>query len=334
MSDTQLIRTAREKTDFHEYDEAETLYRQYLEENPVDSAIWKALGDILLTQQKYYDAIEAYASAVDNALENPEYLAALGSAYAKIHQFGDAKALFEKAATISGDIRYQYQVGDMLGYMGKFDEALVLYTLLANTHPDEPGLYKRMATVHHHLKRFPEEMNSTAKELALRKKAADEHPDASNWFKYGDVLARCRMWTEAKDAFSKALCLEENAETHLRIGEMLYHMNEMEGALTGFAKAADFDKRDFIFLIHLADYLTKLGLYEESIRYYTKALELRSVHADAWIGIAYNLLKLNQLEEANAFFEMAKASAAIRELPWADKLHKSEKTNVLDAAFT
>jgi cytochrome c-type biogenesis protein CcmH/NrfG len=78
MSDTQLIRTAREKTDFHEYDEAEKLYRQYLEENPAESAVWKALGDILITQQKYYDAIEAYSSAVENAQENPEYLADRG----------------------------------------------------------------------------------------------------------------------------------------------------------------------------------------------------------------------------------------------------------------
>jgi len=333
MSDTQLIRTAKEKTDLHEYDEAEKLYHQYLKENPADSAIWKALGDNLLIQKQYYDAIEAYTSAIENAMENPEYLAALGSAYAKIHQFGNAKALFEKAATISGDIRYQYQVGDMLGYMGKFDEALVLYTLLANTHPDEPGLYKRMATVHHHLNRISEEAASTAKELELRKKAADEHPDAFNWFKYGDVLARCMMWQEAMDAFSKALSYEENAETHLRIGEMLYRMNDKAGALAGFAKAAAFDKRDFIFLMHMADCLTKFGLYEESVIYYTKALELRNVHADAWVGIAYDLLKMNQLEEAKAFFEMAKASAAIRELLWSDKLHKSEKTAALDAVF-
>jgi predicted ATPase len=34
-----------------------------------------------------------------------------------------------------------------------------------------------------------------------------------------------------------------------------------------------------------------------------------------------------------SFFEMAKASSSVRELPWADKLHKSEKTNALDAAL-
>lgn len=333
MSDTQLILTAGEKAALHEYDKAETLYRKYLEKNPNDSAIWKSLGDILITQQKYYDAIDAYAASLDADMTNPEYLVALGSAYAKIHQFEDAKTLFEKAAASTGEIRYQYLVGDMLGYMGKYDEALVLYTLLATTHPDEPGLYKRMATVHRHLNRPSEELTCTTKELALRKKIVDEKPDASAWFKYGDVLARCRIWNEAKDAFSKALSFEENAETHLRLGETLYRMKDTAGALTEFEKAADFDKRDFIFLMHLADSLTKLELFDDSIRYYTKALELRSVHADAWVGIAYDLLNMNRLDDAKAFFEMAKASAAVRELLWTDKLHKSKKTDALDAAF-
>ncbi|MDO5844957.1 MAG: hypothetical protein Q4Q53_07425, partial [Methanocorpusculum sp.] len=57
---------------------------------------------------------------------------------------------------------------------------------------------------------------------------------------------------------------------------------------------------------------------------------LRSVHAEAWIGIAFALLKTNRKDEAKAFFEMAKASSAVRELPWEDKLHKSFKTDELD----
>ncbi len=77
--------------------------------------------------------------------------------------------------------------------------------------------------------------------------------------------------------------------------------------------------------------ITYLELYEDAIGYYTKALELRTVHADAWAGIAYDLLKMGNTADAKAFFEMAKASAAVRELPWADKLHRSDKTKALDA---
>jgi tetratricopeptide (TPR) repeat protein len=333
MADSSLILSAKEKTGLHDYDAAQHLYRKYLEEDPTNAPVWILLGDVLTAQKNFYDAIDAYDSALSYDPDNPEYLVALGSAYAHIHQFSDAKILFEKAAKISGNLRHQYLVGDMLGYLGKYDEALVLYTLLSLSHPDEPGLYKRMATVHHHLNRDAEEKMCTGKELVLRKKVVDEHPDASAWFKYADVLFRCERYDEAKEAFLQALAFEENAQIHLRLGETLYKLNDTPGALEQFAEAAKFDPRDFAFLLQMADHLTNLGMYDASITYYTKALELRSVHADAWVGIAYNLLKLDRLEEANAFFEMAKASAAIRELPWADKLHKSQKTAALDAAF-
>lgn len=334
MSDTSLILTAKEKTTLHEYDAAEKLYRTYLEEKPADSDVWILLGDVLIALQKYYEAIEAYATAVDNDMKNPAYLAALGSAYAQIHQYADAKDLFEKAATLSGDFHYQYRVADMLGYMGKHDEALVIYSLLAIKYPEEAGLYKRMATVHTYLEHTDEATWSTKKELELRRKAVNQSPSAFTWYTYADALSRCGQWTEAKEAFLKALSFEENAETHLRIGDTLAKLGDNNGASAEFEKAAAVDERDFAFLLKLADHLTKLGLYEESIRYYTKSLVLRSVHADAWVGIAYDLLKLDQKEEAKAFFEMAKATAAIRELPWGDKLHKSDKTHALDAVFS
>ena len=333
MSDASLVLAAKEKTVLHEYDAAEKLYRAYLEENAADPDAWILLGDVLRAQQKYYEAIEAYGSAVDIDVDDPRYLAALGAAYADIHQYSDAKDLFERAATLSDDFHYQYRVADMLGYMGKHDEALVIYSLLASKYPEEAGLYKRMATVHTYLKHPDEASASTKKELQLRVKAVEKSPGAVSWFTYADALSRTDQWAEAKKAFDKALSYEENAQTYLRIGDALINLGETDAALDRFAKAAAFDERDFAFLMDLADHLTEIRLYEESIRYYTKALELRSVHADAWVGIAYDLLKLDQHDEAMAFFEMAKATAAIRELPWADKLHKSEKTNALDKAF-
>lgn len=333
MSDASLVLAAKEKTALHEYDAAEKLYRTYLEENAADPNVWILLGDVLIAQKKYYEAIEAYGSAADIDIDNPQYLAALGTAYAEIHQFSDAKDLFERAATLSDDFHYQYKVADMLGYMGKHDEALVIYSLITSKYPEEADLYKRMAKVHTYLNHLEEAAASTKKELQLRVKAVETSPGAVSWFAYADALSRTGQWEEAKKAFDKALSYEENAQTYLRIGDALVHLGENAAALEAYAKAAVFDERDFAFLMELADHLTEMGLYEESIRYYTKALELRSVHAEAWIGIAYDLLKLEQNDEAKAFFEMAKATSAIRELPWADKLHKSEKTNALDTAF-
>ncbi|MDO5845977.1 MAG: tetratricopeptide repeat protein, partial [Methanocorpusculum sp.] len=224
----------------------------------------------------------------------------------------------------------QFKVGDMLGYLGKYDEALVLYTLLASRYPLDPGLYRRMAVVYNALGRTTDAAAALAKEMELREKIVRETPTPSSLYKYADTKTRLHLWEEAEAGFRQSLNMEESADTHLRLGAVLIEQGKTDEGREEFKKAAEFDPRDFTFLMREADILTQLGMYEDAISCYTRALDLRSVHADAWAGIAYSLLRLHKYDDAKAFFAMAKASAAVRELPWADKLHKSPKTAALD----
>lgn len=315
----------------HSYEEAEKLYREYLETNGQDASVWTLLGEVLLKEQKFYDAADAYSTALDFDKENPQYMYNLGTVLAQLHEYEEARALFEQAAKLSDNIRYQFKVGDMLGYLGKYDEALVLYTLLMSRYPLDPGLYRRVAIVYAALGRVGDAAKALAKELELRQRIVIEAPSASALYKFADTKARLHLWDEAEEAFRTSLEMEESADTHMRLGAVLAELGQTDEAKKEFARAADMDPRDFLFLMKQADVLTKLGMFEDSITYYTRALELRSVHADAWAGIAYALLRMKKTDEAKAFFEMAKASAAVRELPWADKLHKNAKTDALDA---
>lgn len=328
-----LLTNAQEKAASREYEAAENLFREYLKDNETDASAWADLGYVLLKQQKLYESGDAYAAAYDLEPENPKYISLLGDALAELHQFEEAKLLFEKASKISGNPRCNIRVGDMLGKMGKYDEALVLYSLLAADNPEDPVFQHRMVKVYEALGRPADAASALAREMELREKIVQSNPGAKDWLMYADTKARLSLWADAEYALRKSLELEETAETHLRIGAVLVMQKKTEEGLLEFAKAAAFDSEDFAFLMMQADVLTRLELFEESIHYYSKALELRSVHADAWAGIAYDLLKMGQIEEAKAFFEMAKASSSVRELPWADKLHKSEKTNALDAAL-
>ena len=328
-----VLKDAQEKAASREYEAAETLFREYLKENETDASAWAELGYVLFKQQKLYESGDAYAAAYDLEPENPKYISLLANALAELHQFEEAKLLFEKASALSDNPRCHIRVGDMLGMMQKFDEALVLYSLLASDHPENPSIQNRMVRVYEALGRPADAAAALAREMELREKIVQEAPTAKDWLLYADTKARMALWADAEDAFRSALALEETAEIHMRIGAVLVMQNKTEEGLAEFAKAAAFDPEDFAFLLMQADVLTRLELYEESIHYYSKALELRSVHADAWAGIAYDLLKMGKTADAKAFFEMAKASSSIRELPWADKLHKSEKTKALDEAL-
>lgn len=328
-----VLKDAQEKAASREYEAAENLFREYLKENETDAAAWADFGYVLFKQQKLYESGDAYAAAYDLEPENPKYISLLANALAELHQFEEAKLLFEKASALSDNPRCHIRVGDMLGKMQKFDEALVLYSLLAADYPENPTIQGRMVRVYEALGRPADAAAALARELVLREKIVQETPTAKDWQRYSDTKARLGLWADAEAAFRQSLALEETAEIHMRIGAVLVMQGKTAEGLAEFAKAAEFDPGDFAFLLTQADVLTRLGLYEESIHYYSKALELRSVHADAWAGIAYDLLKMGKIADAKAFFEMAKASSSIRELPWADKLHKSEKTNALDEAL-
>ncbi len=328
-----ILDNAQEKAAAREYEAAETLYREYLSQNETDAGVWAKLGEVLLKQQQLYESGDAFAAAYDLEPENPLYISLLGDALARLHEYEEAKLLFEKAASLSDDTYYQIRVGDMLGYMKKFDEALVLYSLLAADHPENPKIQQRMVVVYEALGRLSDAVSARKREMELREAVVLENPTAENWLAYAITQSSLELQEAAETSLRKSLELEETAEARMKLGEVLVMQKKIEEGKTEFEKAAAIDPTDFPQMMNIADVLCRLELFEDSIQYYTKALELRSVHADAWAGIAFNLLQLGKKDDAKAFFEMAKASSSVRELPWADKLHKSEKTNALDAAL-
>lgn len=329
MSD--ILKEAKDKILTHEYSKAAELYNKYLEneKNKSDPEIWAELGSVLQKQKDYYKSIDAFGNAVDLQPENPEYYYKLGSVLMDIHNYAEARVYFEKAAELSDDIKYKCKVGDSLGYLREYDKALVLYNLLLTKHPDTAEIYCRLAKIQKHLGRLGDSVKSKEKEMEIRIKDVTDNPNAETWYKYADINANLHIWDKAKYGFEKSLEFEDSADTHLRLAAVLAEMND-ETAEAEFEKAEAIDPKDFDFIMTEAEVLCKLNMYDLSIKYYIKALDLKNVHADAWAGIAYNLLKLGRKDEAKAFFEMGKATVAVPQLPWADKLHKSYKTEALD----
>lgn len=336
MTDSSLLSKVQTALASHDYEAAEDAYRKYLSEpkHLKDSKVWHELGELLTTAQQYYDAVDAYSSAVEFEPENAKYLSALGESLATIHEYDEAKLWFQKAAEFSDNIRCQFKVGDMMGFLGQYDEALVFYTLLSSRYPDEPDLLRRKAVVYHHLGREADAMRTLTKEIELRKTIIGKEHTAESHFQLGKTYTRAGLWYEAEGEFQTATKLEpKNPDYHRRLGAAFIKNKNEPAGLTEFSKAAELSGNNFLFLIKIAEMLTKLKQYDESIKYFTQALGIHNINADAWAGIAYSLLQLEKFEEAKAFWEMAKATDYMKGIAWIDRVHKSYKTDALDAAF-
>lgn len=336
MTHPVSVQTAEQLAAERRFSDAANLYRSLLEveENKADSTLWCSLGRVLMQDQQFYDAIDAFTTAADLDPENPGVMAALGDALATVHEYEEAKLWFEKAAFLKDNIRYQLRAGDMLAYLGKYDEALVYYTLLSSKYPDNADLLHNKGKVLHHLGRTTDAMNTILEEIRLRKEMTGRSPDAGSYAKFAAAYKRIGMWREAEEAYAEAVRLApENPEYHMFLGSSLVMNGKSADGVAEYEAAAELSGGDFSLLLEIAESATKFKMYEAAIRIYTQALVVRNINGDAWAGIAYALLMLDQKTEAQAFFEMAKASTSMREIPWADKLHKSYKTEALDRAF-
>lgn len=336
MSPASLEEIAADAIETQDYATAETAYRTLLadSDHSSDASIWHALGNVLACQYRFYEAVDAYASAVQFDDRNASYMGDLGEALSTVHEYEEARIWFERAAGISDTIRYQFKVGDMLGYLRKYDEALVFYTLLSSRYQDEPDLLRRKARVLSHLGREADALKVLTTEIEMRKAVVARDHDAESYYQLGKTYGRATLWQEAETMLATAVQLSpESAEYHRKYGVALIKNTHVSEGVSEFDHAAELASGIFLFTAGLAETLVKLGLFEDSIRFYTKALALHNICGDAWVGIAYSLLMMKQTKEARAFWEMAKAADTVRGIPWVDKVHKSFKTDALDLAF-
>jgi tetratricopeptide (TPR) repeat protein len=284
--------------------------------------------------QQFYGAIDAFSTATDLDPKNPEIMAALGDALAIVCEYEEAKLWFEKAASLEDNIRYQLRTGDMLAYLGKYDEAMVYYALLSSKYPDNADLLHSKGKILRHLGRTIDAMNAILEEIRLRQEIVRRSPDAKSYAKLAAAYVRIELWQEAEDAYTEAIRLApENPEYHMLLASSLVMGGKPIVGLAEYEIAAEFSGESFSLLSEIAEFVTKFKMYEAAIRIYTRVLAARNINGDAWAGLAYALLMLDQKPDAKAFFEMAKATGLMREIPLADKLHKSYKTEALDLAF-
>ncbi|HJJ31411.1 MAG TPA: tetratricopeptide repeat protein [Methanocorpusculum sp.] len=328
-----LLSRAEDNVSAFEYDTAEKLYREYLDTHQDDAAAWCSLGMLLSAMNNPTEAANALGNAFDLLPENPLYAEKLGEALAVLHSFEEAKSLFERAAENDDSIYPKVRTADMLFLLNNEEKAAEYLQLLAADYPDEPDVWNRI--YHQNLRAGKADEASAAldKEISLRKAAAEKTNGAGEWFAYGMASLEKSAYADAESAFRCSLTQEESSDAHLSLAKVLVISGKTDEARNEFAAGVGIEPRNLSFVLETADTLSDLQLFEDAITYYTKALELRNVRADTWASLSYALFLAGKKEEARAFFEMAKASAAVRELKWADKLHKTEKTAVLDEAF-
>lgn len=139
------------------YDEALSLMRQFLEQNPEAYQAYASIGDCYREKGDFDKAIENYTIVLEKAETDEEMgkemtaraLAGIGESYLKMQDIEKAQKYFEQSIeTYPENEILAYNVGEIYFSNQKIDEALKYFALSTQIKPDWPPPYLKLGYVY------------------------------------------------------------------------------------------------------------------------------------------------------------------------------------------
>ncbi|WP_440956114.1 DUF2254 family protein [Methanosarcina sp. Mfa9] len=261
-------------------------------------------GDILLEQNRNYEASKAYDEGHHKAkmdiLNNVISLVFKGMALSKLGRYDETFDAYDKALELKpGDSFIYYNKGSTFFELGQYEEASENCGKAIQIDPK--NIYALILR----------EVISKKVKLCGNLKSSDNFEIRANpleFFQVGNYLLKIGRYSEALVAYEKAIEIKQDfALAWLSKGLSLYHLKEYRAALDTYEEVLSI-KEDYA-LAHSekGNVYFKLGLYKDSLGQYKNALEVlkRELNPDQFaiadnfnrIADVYKNIALTQNEE-------------------------------------
>ena len=215
--------------------EAERLYLQILQVEPLSFAARHMLGVIRYQQGQYPQAIALITEALKR---NPRVAAAwinLGNVQSVAGQSEDAVSSFGKALALSpGDLQTRHRRAEMLRAMKRFDEALEDYDAVLAARPDLAECWTNRGALLSEMGRPREALESLDRALELEPKLVAALSNR------GFVLRELARFDEGLKALNDALALQPDYVPALaHRAKVLSEMRRLEESFRDFRRVAE-----------------------------------------------------------------------------------------------
>jgi tetratricopeptide (TPR) repeat protein len=233
------------------HDDLESKARELLRRYPNAAAIWQVLGLALTRQGK--DALPALRMA-----------SCLSPDDAGVHN----------------------NLGNALGRLGHFDEAIASYRRALVLSPDFAEAHNNLAHALLDLGQIEEAVASCRRALQLKPRYAEAHDTL------GNALLNLGRLDDAAASYYRALEINpEFAETHNNLGNVLLDLGRVDDALRSFHRALEVNAEFAEAHNNLGNGLRALGKLDDAVTSYRRALEIQPNFAAAHcnLGIALRL---------------------------------------------
>jgi tetratricopeptide (TPR) repeat protein len=135
----------------NQHDEAESVLRNILKDDPENEPAVEQLTQLLLDEGKSAEAVSLLEGLTSRAPSAP-LLDLLGDAYTQTKDLPKAEQAYRKAVELDpSELSHQRGLGQTLMAEEKFSDALVVYQKLADVMPDDADVYLRIAQIYREL---------------------------------------------------------------------------------------------------------------------------------------------------------------------------------------
>lgn len=198
---------------------------------------WKALGNVLLMQERAADAVAPLANAARLAPNDAQPRLNLGNALLELGRFDEAETSYRQALTLKPDYFQAYtNLGIVLMNLGRLAEAETSYRQALALKPDFALAHNNLGNVLLELEQFVEAEATYRQALACQSDFAEAHQNL------GNVLMKLERFAEAEACFRQAVAHKPDyALAHSGLGEVLMRFGRLAEAIASYRKALDFD---------------------------------------------------------------------------------------------
>lgn len=263
-------------------EEAASLYRKMLAENPRNADALHLLGVIELQKRSLPAALRFIDRAIEIDPDNAAFLSNRGVALQDLKRYDEALSSYDRAlATRPDNAEVLNNRGTVLRELKRFGESVQSYDRALALRPDYAEAHNNRGNALRELNRFDEAVSSYDRALKFQSGYADA------WSNRGLALQELERWDEALASFDKAIALRpEDAVAHRNRGVALSLLQRHGDAVASFEKAIAL-KSDYAQAHNsLGNALAQLGKPDEAVACYQRALALKPDYAEAHINAA------------------------------------------------
>lgn len=255
----------------------------------------------LIDQKQYSSAISVLEENIKGNENNVDFLYLLGTAYRKSLMFEEAIKIFEKVLEVE-PLHKKSLLGLADSWRGlkNWEKALEVWKKYLEVEPKDSLVITRMGDAYRKLKDYQKAEECYLKAIEIN------HKNKFALMGIGDMFYKLEDFDKALIYWEKLVDIRPNTLNVLTmIGNIYRRKKVFSKAVAYYQRALGVDYENFYALYGIADSLSGMGQFKESLKYWIRLAEKYPDNPKILTRLGDTLLKINKENEAEVAFNKA-----------------------------